>query len=271
MLQAIWQEHRPFILRVAAGLAVFLVLMNVAVGFRVEGRRTTERAIDAHAQVDRDLKRLDGKHRQEQRNAGVWEERVDGLRERLGITDALRVEPPQDLAATMIDFPRRFGEIHASFADRAKRSTIGYPEQNDIDFRESKSLDERQWFDRYVQLEIVRRILDAGIEAKIDRFVTIQPEALVVEAISDDPEFSHYRYPVTVELVASYAAALAFLQSFQREGAFLSIELGEIAPESLRGEEGPSPLRVRLTAVGIDLGPAREDGARNRKPRGFGR
>lgn len=255
-MQAFWQTHRTFLIRVVAGLAVFFILMNIAVSYRDDGRNEVSRLQNDLLGIAERLRELDGRHQQEQRNADALEERGEELLARLSVTRNAEVEPPDGGDPPTIDFPAsKERRVWRAFTDRADRINLGYPQLRDISFDERSDLTDEEWADRYALLEVVRRVLDAGVEAQLDKFGAITPGSAQTEPVPEDPELALVRYPVSVQLTATYPELLSFVRSFQTDGNFLSIEI-----DDLEAGDAPGTVDASLTAVGVDLGPEREEG-----------
>ncbi len=259
MMQALWQAHRQFILRVAIGLAVFLILMNLAVGYRTDGKADARRMENDLLGVSEQLRDLDGRHQQEQRNADALMERGEEVLAKLSLLRNAEVAAPKAGDPPSIDFPGSKGRIWRAFTDRADRIHLSYPAKlQEISFDESADLTTEEWGDRYALLEVLRRLLDAGVTYELSRFHTIDPGDVITEAIPDDSELALVRYPVSIQVEAEYDNLLAFIGAFQEDRRYLSMEIVEIA--RIQGDAGR--VEASLRAVGIDLGPPRDDGPR---------
>jgi hypothetical protein len=247
---------------------VVLILMNVAVGYRGDGRRRTSLTKNDLLEVQLDLRKRDGQHRQEGRSAEALEARVEAFQDLLSLRRNAEIAPPTGGDPPTIDFPKRKQAVWSAFTDRADRIHLGYPELKDISFDEGSDLTEAEWADRYALLEVLRRVLDAAVTSKLGRFLVIEPGPVEDEGIPDDPELEVIRSPVRIRVEASYPDLLAFIRSFQEDRSFLSIEVSEVRPAG----GGGTKVEATLRAVGIDLGAKREDSARSsggfrRRPR----
>jgi hypothetical protein len=266
VIRALWQAHRPFILRVAIGLALFLVLMNIAVAYRSDGRDQSAKLQNDLLGISQQLRQRDGVHLQHQRSADVLEERVADVLARLSLSAHATIRPPEASEPPSTDFPKRKEkDVYAAFTDRADRIHLSYPPLPEIDFDLRSDLTAEEWADRYALLEVLRRILDAGVECQVDRFRSLRPGAVVSEPVRDDPELAILRFPVAIEMESTYPELLAFLGAFQGDRRFLSVEIDEVTP--VPGGEGK--VLALLVAAGIELGPPREStGPRpGRRPR----
>ena len=213
MLQAIWQANRPFIIRVAAGLAVFLILMNIAIRSQAEGKDKTVKATNALGGLSDKLQRMDGSHKKHQQSAKALEGQVDQLLDQLSLHRRAEIEPPAQ-GDTSIDFQRRKGEIWSGFGDRAKRINLRFPQLDDINFNTGKDLTEEEWGDRYDQLEVLRRLLDAAISSQIDRIVSVTPSPLESEMIEEDVELALHRIKLGIKIEATYPELLTFVRRY---------------------------------------------------------
>lgn len=260
MIRALWQAHRPFILRVASGIAVFLVLMNVAVGYRSSGRDGIRKCENDLLEISEKLRARDGVHLQHQQNAEALEARVGEVLSRISLSAHAVIAPPAEGDPPSIDFPRRkTTEVWSAFTDRADRIHLGYPDLREVSFDENSDLTAEEWADRYALLEVLRRVLDAGVECQLDRFRSISPRPAELEPVKDDTELVVIRFPIELEIEAAYPELLAFVGAFQGDRRFLSIELEEVTPAA----EGGDRVLAKLVAAGIDLAPPREE---SRKP-----
>ena len=266
MLQSLWQSNKPFVIRVAAGLAVFLVLMNFAQGYRSDGRDALEKAKSNILKTQADLQQLDGEHRKHQGNAEVLEGEATEFLRLLSLSEDAEVGLPDDRSSMNTDFARRKTQILTAFGDRAKRINLSYPEDNDIGFSLSSGLSEEEWADRYAQLEVVRRVLNAGVDAQLDRFHSISPMGVTTEPIDGDPDLVLHRVTVDLRIEGSYSEILTFMRSFQSEDTYLSMEVQDLTPS----ERGRGIIEAKISAVGIDLGEPREETRSNRprRPKG---
>ncbi len=254
MLQAYWQEHRPFIVRVAGGAAVFLVLMNLAMGYRSDGVRSTSSARNDLVAIEQELNSRDGQHLQEKQNAVVYAQRGDDFLLKVSLHGNAEVKAPAEDVLS-IDFARRLSGIWATFKDVADDRFLTYPDQNDLDFDLSGNLSSEEWRDRYAILEVLRRFLFAANDAQFSKISKIVPGVRKQELVIDDSELVLARYPIRVEVICKFSELLAFTRSFQKDRDFLSIEVGEMTPVEGNEEE----LSVELTVVGIDLEEPREE------------
>jgi len=259
VIRALWQAHRPFILRVAIGLALFLVLMNLAVSYRADGRDLTAKAQNDLLGISEQLRQRDGVHLQYQRSAGVVEERLEDVIGRLSLSAHATIRPPEADDPPATDFPKRKEkDVYAAFTDRADRIHLEYPPLSDIFFDERLDLTPEEWADRYAFLEVLRRILDAGVECQVDRFRSLQPGSVASEPVRDDTEVAVLRYPVAIEMESTYPELLAFIGAFQGDRRFLSVEIDEVVPVT----GGAGKVLAKLVATGIELAPPRESTGR---------
>ena len=255
MLQALWQSNKPFIIRVAAGLAVFLILMNFAQGYRSDGRNARENAKGELDQTQIALSNLDGKHRRHQGLGDVLEAEANEVLRLLALSEDAQITVPDDASTFDTDFTRRKSQIMSAFGDRAKRINLAYPEMNDINFSLKGGMGEAEWADKYAQLEVVRRVLNAGVDAQLDRFHSISPMGVTTEPIDGDPELVVERASVELRIEGSYAEILTFLRSFQSDQTYLSMEVQELIPS----ERARGVIEAKVRAVGIDVGAPREE------------
>ena len=109
---------------------------------------------------------------------------------------------------------------------------------------------------------LLRSIGALNSDQQVDRINSIEAGAVTFEEISDKEKFVVARYPVTLELVASYSAILGFLDTFQRDRDFVSVEIDELKPdETARGRR---VLEAKVTFVGVEWTERKDSG---RKPR----
>ena len=255
MIQALWQSNKPFIIRVAAGLAVFLILMNFAQGYRADGRNALERANGEITKTQAALEALDGKHRRHQGNAEVLEAEANEVLRLLALSEDAQIKVPSDASTFETDFARRKSQILSAFGDRAKRINLAYPEMNDINFSLKGGLSDEEWVDKYAQLEVVRRVLNAGVDAQLDRFQAISPMGVTTEPIDGDPDLIVERAIVELRIEGTYTEILTFLRSFQSDQTYLSMEVQDLNPS----ERARGVIEAKVRAVGIDVGPPREE------------
>ena len=134
-------------------------------------------------------------------------------------------------------------------------------------------MSDEEWGDRYAQLEVLRRLLDAAVAAQINRIVSITPGGLVNETIREDTELTLHRSPVGLKIEATYAELLSFVRSFQSDDKYLSIEVSDVVPSDRAEDSTEGVVEATLTAVGIDLGVARvvekRGGRSSGRKRGF--
>ncbi|MFQ5653358.1 MAG: hypothetical protein ACE5GW_01335 [Planctomycetota bacterium] len=269
-MTAFWEKHRPFLLRVAAGMAVFLILENLVGSYQGSAERRGGENEDRAERIREEIDKLNGVYDREQKARALLEECCEDLLGQLSLLRNARIRPPEGgNANASIDFPRTKNDVWSAFTDRADRINLGYPELRDVPFDERRDLTATEWEDRYRLLEVLDRFLNAAVNVKVRRIISIRPAAVASEPVEGSEDLAVLRFPVVVRTVMSYPALLSLMRSFQREGVFTSVELLELRPADEDGEEW---LEATLRLVGIDIGEPRSEGkTRGLGPRGWRR
>lgn len=252
-LDAVWRKHRPFLVQVAGGAALYLILVWMASGYA-----------DVRAEIDdNDARAANLVQRYANLNLNYWrtvgrksalEKELADLIADVSIRTESGIKPPSgDLG---VEFRTRKDEVYTEFADRANRVGLRAPAQKEISFDEGSDLTQDEWIDRFRQLEVFRRVLVECVGPEIWEIEAIRPGTVVTEAIPGAKELALYRYPVRFDMVLGYRACLGLLQAFQQDCKFLGVEIVELKPAD---ERGAGRLRASIDFVGLDLGVARPD------------
>ena len=128
MLNAIWQKHRPFLIRVSIGLALFLVISNFANSMRDEQQVLLSKKSDETQALSRELEKLDGTFDVERSARTVLEQRCQELAGVIGLSSSSNHQPPEDQTLST-DFKRAKDGVWSSFTDRANRVNLRYPQK----------------------------------------------------------------------------------------------------------------------------------------------
>ncbi|MEE8143388.1 MAG: hypothetical protein V3T77_09835, partial [Planctomycetota bacterium] len=220
--QALWEKHRRFLMQVVGALALFLVLLSLASGYQnqaVEERR--EQRTEAE-RLQRAVEKLDIKYPREKEARKVLELRCRKLLGLISLHENQNRRPPAEGSIDPgIDFSKTFEEVWTQFTDRADKQNLSYPPQNEVSFGLGSDLTAADWSDRYCQLEVLERFLNAAVAHQVRSIETIIPREVENEPIADNDDLAMMRYPVQVKLVASYNTLLGLMESFQKDENFL--------------------------------------------------
>ncbi|MCI0651144.1 MAG: hypothetical protein L0Z55_04605 [Planctomycetes bacterium] len=267
--KALWAKHRRFIMQVFGGLAAFLVLLSIAQGcadIDDDAQLLSRRA----AAIELQLRTLDTVYSPAKQERAVLGDREQSLLGALALSAKVAVEIAADEEKYTTHFHEQKEKVYSSFADRANRVGLAHPPQKEVSFDEHADLTPQEWKDRYLQLEVLRRVLDAAIEQRVRKIERIAPGAVEFEKVPGVTDRVLLRYPVTVELRATFQSVLGFFDGFQKDKEFLSVEIASLKP----AEEDPAALvDATIVFVGIDLGAPRESksGRDGRSTRRIGR
>ncbi|HIA28157.1 MAG TPA: hypothetical protein EYN79_08620 [Planctomycetes bacterium] len=262
MLNAIWQKHRGFLIRVSVGLALFLVISNFASSMREDQEKLLNRKSEEAQILSSELEKLDGRFDVERSARSVLQLRCEELAGKIGLSASSRHHPPVGETLST-DFKRAKDGVWAGFTDRANRVNIRYP-QVMVNFDERGDLSDEEWVDRYRLLEVLDRFLGAALQSSIARIDEVTPGARMQEPIPGGEEFAIARYPLRLKIACS-ARSLAFLAGrFQKDEEFISFE-----PRLIKlDDSSPGLLSVEVDIVGVDLEESRQ---RQGRSRGSGR
>ncbi len=164
-LKAIWETHRAFLIRVAGGLAVFLICVTWIQGYRGAATAQVARNASAAAAVEKLQGALDLTYDRELREGRVLEKRLDHLLGQVSISRQAQVKMPSQADADFeIDFAKQKGKVWREFQSRANRVNLDFPTQKDVGFSITTDLERSDWQDRYLQLDIIKRVLNAVVD-----------------------------------------------------------------------------------------------------------
>ncbi|MFN0057167.1 MAG: hypothetical protein ACKVX7_01805 [Planctomycetota bacterium] len=253
-LKLIWAKHQRFLLQIAAGLAVFLLMFLGAGSYESSAndeRIARRQSFDA---LQERLNKLDVKGPREIAQRQVYEARFQNLLEAVSVTSGAKIQAPPDSGD--IQFVKKFEQSWSTFTDRADRVGMRYPVSKDITFGVGSHLTAEEWNDRYVQLDMLDRFLNVAVDQKVRQLNSIQPLDVAQESFPNDKEQALLRHSIQIELLCEYAQLLALLESFQQPGRYLGLELESVTRDP---RAGAALLKCTLTLVGVEIGKPRQE------------
>jgi len=258
-MQEIWQKNRQVLIKALSALAIFLVLSNIARGYRSDYENKLVRNEEEAQVLAQKLEELDGVVDVERKSRTALEERNQDLLKKMGISYSASHQAPTEGGTFSIDFKRAKDSVWIDFRDRANR--IGLVTPSDIpNFDERGDLSDVEWVDRYRLLEVMDRFLKACLQTDIVRIDKVVPGDRVQEDLHDEKKVL-VRYPVVFELICKPQQLSEMIIRFQRDQSFLSIEPGTVS----RDKDDQERISVSLTVVGIDMEDPRDDSSDNRR------
>lgn len=267
--KAVWEKHRTFLIRVAGGLVVFLIGVTWIQGYRGEATAQVAKNAATAAAVEKDQGALDLTYDRERKEGRVLDKRRESLLSQVAVSRHARLKMPQGSQEDFeIDFAQQKSTIWREFESRANRVNLYFPGQKDVGFSITTDLEVEDWEDRYLQLDMIRRILnsvvDVGGVAKID---SIDPGNVATEPIAGSDNEAVVRYPVHVKMQLEYSSVLRLMERFQGSASYMSLEIEELL---LEPGDPDGLLRASIDFIGVDIGEPR-DTRRNKRSGSFRR
>lgn len=253
--EEIWQEHRRFIVSVAAGAAIFSGLSYARASVETSCDRTARANASEQERLQSDLGLLEGKE-------GLEKGRRDGLtksHEAVMASLAWDAEEPFKLPAGEKNLP-----IFVAGAANAAAEAIGRRSDRDgvkaprtaqelgIDAADAKD-DAARAQELLARADVVKRVVLAAIEAGARRVGPVrQAESRYLDqpAKGDKPQFLRV-LPIKVSLEIDAKGLAKLLDRFEEKGRFLEVNGLRASRPKDQGEAGRLEVDVELVQVAV--------------------
>lgn len=247
--EAVWQTHKPFILKVLGGALVFLVLAGVRGSLAESEAAQASKNRSQQAAIEDKIAQVKGKE-------GLEKGRAVALAETLepALAQALFWTPSEGyLLPEGEGSPALFYDgARKSAVDRVQRHADRWNAQvpkgaSGLGLREEVAAPEV--VESLAWADLVHRVAIALLDAGVRRIDALEPRAARYEKRQGDEKFLR-ELPLGVSFEAKTELCGKALGAFQRQGSFLELRSCRL---TRKGDDPGAPLTVEVELVALSL------------------
>ena len=225
-LNEVWEQNRPFLVRVLGGAAVFLIIAYfvLSLGSESAADRRRRTALTARATA---------LHRQFGDRGGFPSGSLGQIEKALEARIAeVCARVPPDLAKSP-RLPTRFlqeKERECTDLNRlASQAAVDIKVAlSSVDFHDDGTADVDRYEAHWATLACFKRLIEAVIRAGFAQIVTVVVEGMETEEVTGEPAWSIARYGVKVEVTGRFQDFLNLYAELHQAGRFLVVEMNGI-------------------------------------------
>lgn len=259
-LEALWQEHKRFMVQVGAGAVAFAVLSAGVAGIEASADSYSKRnARDQHDLLAQISENLRGKEGVERGKKIALEDKAakDILSSVTWTVDRAYVLGESDAKNSSIAYLKRAASAAEDVGRRADKAGTNLPRKADsrlpdLGFEDGSNLEGPRAAEAVARCDLTRRIVIAAIDVGVAKIMAVrQPEA-TYQPLEGGAGFLR-RIPVSLSFEGSAQDLAKLVLAFQQEGSFLELGSCRVTrAKDGRPEDGRLDIDVELGALTVE-------------------
>jgi hypothetical protein len=259
-LEALWQQHKRFMVQVGAGAVAFTVLSAGVAGIEASADSYSKRnARDQQELLAQISENLRGKEGVERGKKIALEDKAakDILASVTWTVDRSYILGEADAKNSSIAYLKRTASAAEDVGRHADKAGTILPRKAesrlpDLSFEDGANLEGARAAEAVARCDLTRRVMNAAIDAGVTKFLAVrQPEA-TYQPLEGGAGFLR-RIPVSLTFEAGAQELAKLLLSFQQEGSFLELGACHVTRgKDARPEDGRLDIELELGALTVE-------------------